>query len=551
MRSARRGHRTASLAATAAASLLLAACGGPDLDTAARQIAALVPDDCAAIVRIASLDTLSRQVAHVAAAQGMEPEGMDARDALVMARGMLGDPRLVDSSLPLVVLVAPRRAQPATVVALVPTTDTTAFAASLPAGKAEATEGDYVVAPLAGDYARPSKPNPLPNDMLTGAIAIDADVEALAKAFGPMIGLGLKSFEATMAGLQGPDDATLDMQEVASVYTDLARTALESCQRLKLGIDMPNGVLEVRASMQARTGSSLDGWSAEPTDVRTLAAALTGTAPIEAITDIDWQVFWPRYEAAVDRLIDLYPEPVQAPMRKMMAIYPGMFARGGNGMAMQLDLLGQGGLRFDAVLMPPDSAALLEDSERFLQSDAVKELDLFSSTTERKQDGDTSLLHANIAFDLDKLGTFTRAMATTPAPEVDLPDTSDVMRQMLGDGTCAATFAVRDGRAGLAFGGDHAARATQLIARTDGHPSSLLQTGLDEVAGCSPMFVERIDFSALLVDTMALVGERSPTGAPPPCDMLLYGGIRGSEWRAGLKLDVIGMNQLFAGLTWR
>ena len=235
----------------------MAACGGgADPAQAAAEIEALLPGDYTALVRIASLDRITAQVAQVAEAAGEDPKSVDARDALALAGPMFGNVRQIDTRLPIVIAASTPRGKPPTVVALVPAKDTRAFATSLPAGASPATEGTYVSVPLYGDYQRPAAAGKLPTNLPDTAIAIDADMAALAQTFGPVLGAGLAGARAQIvAGLEDAGTG-LDGAEMASLLTDFLTTMLESGEHLRIGVDMPDGRLDVATTLTAKPGSA-------------------------------------------------------------------------------------------------------------------------------------------------------------------------------------------------------------------------------------------------------------------------------------------------------
>src|SRR5688572_27233449 len=210
-----------SRAAAVLVPLFAAACGGDGKQSVDRDLASLIPADTVAVVRIASIDELVQHARDVARSAGQSPNEIDADTLLQQLGGMGGRTELIDRGRPIAVVVSlPRGGQPAPVL-LVPSTDAAAYAQSLPAlGAAPVVGGKYVAVPLGAKYEKPAAPSTAMDGMHGGVFALRADVEKFTAAFGPVIAVGLKSFEAMMAQQMRAAGSNVDGQAVAQLYTD-------------------------------------------------------------------------------------------------------------------------------------------------------------------------------------------------------------------------------------------------------------------------------------------------------------------------------------------
>ncbi|MFT6080268.1 MAG: hypothetical protein ACJAYX_003466 [Planctomycetota bacterium] len=157
--------------------------GGPDGNAANTQITKLLPESTVAVVRIASLDELNKHNRSITKEVSGSDNSMDLRDMLAMS-GMPGDARLIDPSLPIVLAISSKRATPATIAAIVPTTDTAAYVASLNAGEvAVETDGNYVAVPVFGAYKRAETAPQILANLMPGALSVHANLESLTQTY--------------------------------------------------------------------------------------------------------------------------------------------------------------------------------------------------------------------------------------------------------------------------------------------------------------------------------------------------------------------------------
>src|SRR5436190_2227550 len=350
------------LARVAAVLVLLfagVACGRKAAQGVDRALASLSPADTVAVVRIASIDELVQHARDVARSAGQSPDDIDADTMLQRLGAMGGRTELIDRGRPIAVAVTlPRGGQPAPVL-LVPATDAAAYASSLPRLEvAPVVAGKYVAVPFGTKYEKPASPSAAMDGLQGGVFALRADVEKFTAAFGPVIAVGLKSFEGMMAQQMHAAGSGVDGQAVAQLYTDAARALLAAAKSLELGVDFRDGYLDAFATLTVKPGSDLDGWSSAPVDLRAVASRMTGKGQVEVAAVMDAQKLWPRYEAVMDAMLDMYPQDARATMRAMMLSWKDGYGALGQAMGMEGNVFGGQGMSMVVHLSPPDVAAL-------------------------------------------------------------------------------------------------------------------------------------------------------------------------------------------------
>src|SRR5436190_952943 len=307
------------LARVAAVLVLLfagVACGRKAAQGVDRDLASLIPADTVAVVRIASIDELVQHARDVARSAGQSPDDIDADTMLQRLGAMGGRTELIDRGRPIAVAV------------------------TLPRG------------------GQPAPPSAAMDGLQGGVFALRADVEKFTAAFGPVIAVGLKSFEEMMAQQMRAAGSGVDGQAVAQLYTDAARALLAAAKSLELGVDFRDGYLDAFATLTVKPGSDLDGWSSAPVDLRAVASRMTGKGQVEVAAVMDAQKLWPRYEAVMDAMLDMYPQDARATMRAMMLSWKDGYGALGQAMGMEGNVFGGQGMSMVVHLSPPDVAAL-------------------------------------------------------------------------------------------------------------------------------------------------------------------------------------------------
>jgi len=526
------------LASLALASLSACGAGGEDAAAAYAQIEQLLPDGTAAIVRIASLDEISSHMASIEMAAGEEKASLDARDLLAMAPIPLGEVRLIDGTLPIAIAVTSKRATPPTVTLIVPATDPKAYEASLNNANITSTttaESSYFAVQLFGKY-KPSMAGHTGTlaNMEPGAVSIHGDLATFAKNYKVLIDSGLDMFVTVVTNQLETTNPGMDGEEIAELYASAARAITDSATTVDIGIDYQDGMLDFHTSLNVRDGSSMSGWSSPPIDLKPLAHGMTGKGMLEVLFQMDMDKLAPRYDAIVDTAINVYPEQFQEPMREMMEAYKGIYSLISDGMVMEGDLFGEGGIRMTAQMAPPNPAAFVEKMTELLTNEAVQKIGLIVKDAKAATDGATKTSDMALGFDFNKLAELVGGEATA-TPSADDP----AIKAMFGSGFHLHT-AHRSDRLVITSGKDRGEIANKTLDATSGTWSAAVQPAFERVADCNPMMVERIDFGAMMIGVMKAMGGPKPQSSSS-ANMIFYGGIRDNEWRLGMSFDVAGI----------
>lgn len=523
-----------------------AACGGKS--SVDRDLAGLIPADTVAVARIASIDELERHARDVATAAGESTEQIDAGMWLQQLGGLAGNTELIDRRRPIAFAMSlPRGGQPAPVV-LVPTTDGTAYAASLPPlGAQPVVAGGYVAVPLGGKYTKPAAPSTAMDGLPDGLLAVRADLEKITTAFGAPISMALTSSQKMMASQLEKENVGVDGEALAELYVGMARALLEAAKQVELTFDYRDGRLDAFAALTVKPGSDLDGWSSAPVDLSALAGRMSGKGAIEVVVVGDWQKLAPRYEALMAMLLDLYPPKERDLMRTLMGAWPGAYGAMGQALAMEGGLFGEGGIDVVMQMSPPDAAAMAKALDATFSHDALGKLGV-SIETKGTAGKDGAVVHDYaVKVDASRLA----ALAGGEPARAARFDGEAVLRAMFGGDELPMRYAGKGNAAMVAIGkASESAEALASLRRSDGAFSQPVQTALARVADCNPLLIERLDIAAIMSSMARLAREMGgPSGMPAPAagltaDIVVSGGIRGNEWRAGFAMDVTGFARL-------
>ena len=234
--------------------LALLSCGG-NADTAAAtaaatmKIASLIPEQTTAVIHIASLDTINQRQRSTNEAMGAPQSDLDFRDLLAMSPIPMGNTRLIDGTLPIVLVIGAQRGAPPTVAAIIPTTDPAAYSKSISDTATWSVADNYVVVPIVGTYKRPATPSRLLSNLKPGALSMYANLEPLTTAYKVIIDSGIDLAMKTMAAQMEQADASIDGEVIAEMYAELAQAVVASAKTLNLAIDFQNGLLQVETSL--------------------------------------------------------------------------------------------------------------------------------------------------------------------------------------------------------------------------------------------------------------------------------------------------------------
>jgi hypothetical protein len=124
---------------------------------------------------------------------------------------------------------------------------------------------------------------------------------------------------------------------------------------------------------------------------------------------------------------------------------------------------------------------------------------------------------------------------------------------MFGSDGMPVRIATKGGRAVVTVGKPQEDVARS-FATTRGSWSPAMRKALQQVADCNPMLVERFDVAPMMGSMMQIMAKgpsakqmpRLPPGSS--ADFVVSAGIRGSEWRFGLGVDVIGFCKMMKAM---
>lgn len=521
--------------------LLAAGCGGgPDVAAADAQIAKMLPDSTVAVVRITSIDELNQHQRAITRDLGEREQGLDAVDMMTVAGLPLGDASLLDTSLPIVIAVTSKRATPPTIAAIVPSKDAAAQAKALNARSiTAAVEGNYLAIPVFGTYKPAATASDLLSKLPAGTVSLHADVETLAKTYKVAIDSAIDLFEKQIVAEMERTAPEMDMEPVAELYGSIGRAIAYSAKTLQLGVRYEDGMFDLDVELDAKDGSSMSGWSAPSNDMRALAQGMTGKGTIEGLFQFPMSKLQPRIEEMMDAISEIYPEEFRETMKGLVAAYEGVYRQIESGAYIEGDLFGPGGMQMTAHMMPADPDSFGDMMAKLMRSESLQKMGVTATVAEPTTVDGTTVRDVELAIDSEKL----MALSGNSTP----PEATGMFEAMFGK-AIQLRLAQQGKRAVMTLGAPRKEAATQALAATDGSWSPHVQRALTTLQGCNPMFIERIDFAAMMG---AMFSVMLPPGAKAPAfpedataNLVIYMGITGDKWRGGLSMDIAGLGEV-------
>jgi hypothetical protein len=524
--------------------LFSTACGGASADA---EIATLMPKGTVAVVRIASIEQLVKNARHATIAVGEDPQGIDADTLLRRLQAVGGgNTTLIDKTRPIVIAVSMPVDTPSPVLML-PSTDAKAYAASLtPRGVPPVVSGGYVVVPFGGKYEKARSPSALMNNLPSGVVALRIDAEELVASLGSDIRASLSALETRMASESASNGAGVDGGLMAKALVSVARGVVGAAKTFELGLDYSEGQLDVSGSLAVKPGSVLDGWGADPVDLKALTGRLSGKGSLELLMAADWSKLWPRVAPIVQSALDVYPQQMRELLRPLIADYAQLYRVMGPVVAVDDDVLGRDGMSFMLHLAPPDATALQRQFEALLGHESLGKMGISGGPANVTEVDGASIRDYEVKIDHDKLA----ALPGADVPQAQRDSMTSMLRALFGAGHVPVRLASKGGRSVIAFGAQRNNAAT--LASLDGKGntwSKPVQAALARVGDCNPLFVERFDLAAMMSGIAQLAG--TVGGSPLPmvpagqsADFVFAAGICKNEWRAQFSIDLKGIAKM-------
>ncbi|MGE3174720.1 MAG: hypothetical protein AB7O97_18960 [Planctomycetota bacterium] len=541
--------RTRSVLALAAAAAFATACGSEPVDQTAawRQLEALMPADALVIARLPALDRVHDELRHYAEAGDLDYRRDDLDRTLRKLPGV-GDIDLVSRRHPIGVALRVVGGIAPAPVAIVPCDDPAAYVATLPPETRDSAvvAGDYVAVPMGPGYRKPESAPALAQSLPDAPLVVRADVAQLAKVFRGPIQAGLNQMERLMkreaALTSEQEDVNLDA--IAQLYLSGVQTVLECATTLELSCDSRAGVLDVATRVSVAPDSDMDGWShPHGADLTELARRLDPDADVSLLMAMDYATLRPRIEPMLEELLTIYPEEARVLMRDMLPSYDKLYRHLAGGSAINIRF--GDGARVDTWSRCEDPRAMVRESVAALQEMPIQRMGVEIVEQQQSESGGHLIQDLGTRLDWDRLlNTMShpgaKAQMSTAAAAFERLLGGDVMRTRM--------VALPDGVA-MRIGGDAAYReATASLGEpATAAPPGILAPALARLKDAGPIVIEALDFAQM---TRA-IAELAPPSVPRPAlradaraPAVVYGGIAGRDWLAGITVDLAGIMTL-------
>jgi hypothetical protein len=184
-----------------------------------------------------------------------------------------------------------------------------------------------------------------------------------------------------------------------------------------------------------------------------------------------------------------------------------------------------------------------------VKSPEFAKLGITFTTGTSNDSGGVSVRDYKLSFDPSRLAG---AAADDEKSKAMAKEMARVFQAMFGSDGVPFRLAMANGRGVMSIGkgGGDAAKA---VAPAAGTWPAGLQPAMAAVDGCNPMFVERIDFAAAMRGMGAFMppevrGQMPTPPADAKAEFVLGGGVRGTEWRAFLTVDLTGFGAMITAM---
>lgn len=535
----------------------LAACTAGDGKPAQGDWSSLVPSDAICVIAVRSVDELERNLARIGAA--MNPKEPSKPEITEMLEAV-GLPDLaVDRKATFVAVVSMNDSGtsfPLTwILALQDASARKRLLAQPPDGFRTASSGDFVALRAGNKAPAGGAPQRLLAQLDPGLISVSLDAERLLEKHRATAWMALasaeQSFQQMMTTFEEP--GAVDPSSALAMYFDGARIALESAEHFSLRLDWADDVLQADARMSVRSDSPLDGiGSAESVDYAALLGRLDPEATMRAAYALgDWQTRMAEYTQHMLR------EPAEgaAPSREDLAA--AAYFRGiteyqlqpGVGSFLQIEFAPRG-LRLGSGFVTTRGGEAVERLDAIMSDAAVSSV----------------LWEVEPGAQGDFVGRPARAWHLRLLPEgwaTVFGPMQETMLEILFEDAPQTMRAVQseDHFLFLLGGDEHEQEGTARRMIEGGQPNAYDRRLAEMVAGAHPAFVASVDFREFMVlmakamdasfAEMGLDGAAfhlQPSAADgDPIPFGMYFGIAGSDWRAGLSIDLIGIYRMMSG----
>jgi hypothetical protein len=232
-----------------------------------------------------------------------------------------------------------------------------------------------------------------------------------------------------------------------------------------------------------------------------------------------------------------------------MGSYRDVYANMGPLLAAHGDIFGEDGMSLSMHLNPADSSKLRSLIESTFARPELGAMGMSAKGPTTSEAGGVSLADYELSFDMKKLAAMTGANAEMNEM---MPAT---MEMIFGKGgTMPLRLAFKGDRAAFVIGSKNRDSAARSLEATEGSLAPASKLALQRVVACNPMFVERIDVVPMMRSVMSMMQANDKSMMRPnvpdnaSAEMVVFGGVRGSEWRAGLSFDVVGFAKMMKAM---
>jgi hypothetical protein len=527
----------------------------------ADEIAALVPKDAFFVLRIASLDEAQAILRSLwqAFVPEEDAEAINLRE-LLQAVAPGADLTLVAGDRPLAIAFSlDATSQEPVPTAILPIADMDAYKASLPEPGAGApaplVRGSYVAHSQVPGYQPAAEAPALALGAPAGTLAASVDLETLIETFRPMIEMGLDQAEQMM-DMQAVPAAGMDPGEMIALYLDGVRAVLDSAERLDLSFAAPRGETDFGWSLSVAEGSPMAALAgAGPTSIRETAKLADGSAPMVMLFGFDMAKSMALFESFFDAVLDVYPEPARADLRRYMDAQKELYPLFGSSMAISGSFDAKG-MRFAYFMKPTNPEAFVEKYGEALGKAGGSAMGIFIG--ELAQIEVEGLRVTQVSFNMD-VAKLTEAMGAAGGAAGD-PEGAEMMRsfleRMYPPEGMRLSLASRGEHAVMVLGGDDAflRGALRRLQVGGSPPPADLARALERVGAAHPSFVMRFDVAALLAGMSELFTPMLGPGVFPDVSDLsapvtVYAGVEGLRWHGGSSSDSARMGALVRRLS--
>jgi len=521
-------------------------CGQREED---RELAGLVPEDAAAYIEIASLDSLRTSMQRLGelTAPGVE----EIFEEMFAVLNPSGKEDGIDHTRPigLVTTFDPKTHAPAFLL-LIPhrfAEGTTGGKSRLPGFLTRTVSGGYIIFSTQAEYAASESASPLAVAAPGSLLDVRIDLVRLFEVMGPQLETQLGGVEALLETVSQEleADTGMDLMPVMRLYFEGVRALLDSAETLSLTCDFGDDEVSIDVALTVREGSPLSGIASGPRDrVKHFAGLMGDDAAMTFLMSMDMRALVQFLEPYLDTVVGIYPEPMREGMAALVEGSNALYGAMGDEVSGDISF-GPQGMEAVYYLRPRDAGSFVElMGAMFDQTEeATSGAFGFTELRERTIDGVT-FKSSTMTLDAEALVDMTGKDVELPPEEQE--ELTRAFSRLYGEGGLPMSILSIGDEVAVVMGGgdDYIRRCVSQLKSGGSSQGAQVQAALAKLKDCGSVILCVLDLPRFMrqMENLDEPGMSPFAGVPFGPDISIpttfYGGASGRTYKAGLLVGL-------------